>query len=560
MQEYTHAVCCVGYIPHDPRFETWYEMCDLPDTACGSNWFRDGVRYSTMSSYKSRKTTQYIEAWGVDAEVWTRKCNGALVCPEANCRWNVSKRFLKTSAATDRQCPIHNTTLQAVACGAKWNFYHEIDKSDGKCRHREAVLTHGTDHTHSVLCTAGLTPQSKALINAVLQLDPNITYRQLVSGVGVPADLKTPNSLIQQDPAFANQDLVELHMKRTRKANGKKSRDINTIRQFESAVKSLAGKYVISTLELVRGPTPCVICADDRQLYFLCSHTNFTFQMADNTYAEIAGDWDDWDNHGMDYELMMALAMWRIYGVAKTAEAFAFFLHHLRRECIKRGYNFEWGLSVTCQAVDFHRGQALGYLRHLIEVYGIDEGPQKYIELLTGCGTHLKVSFSKAVQQSEATWSGEDLPDEMELEHRRDGRNIAVDSRVWASLSPDHRKSKMVALAWRRYRQITGIGNEQGDVDHALHELGRMSPVLARWTKWLSNTTVKSLAIPAYSCIEDHIRQAANPNHDIRDEAFMITDNPAEGCHLRRQRLGKHEALGDAIVTSCHSDRLDWDR
>ena len=41
---------------------------------------------------------------------------------------------------------------------------------------------------------------------------------------------------------------------------------------------------------------------------------------------------------------------------------------------------------------------------------------------------------------------------------------------------------------------------------------------------------------------------------------FLITDNPAEGCHLRRQAIGKQDPLGVAIVKSFRSDDLDYPR
>ena len=73
-----------------------------------------------------------------------------------------------------------------------------------------------------------------------------------------------------------------------------------------------------------------------------------------------------------------------------------------------------------------------------------------------------------------------------------------------------------------------------------------MSPVLKRWTDWVSQPIVKVLACPAYSTMEKHTRQASAPQHDLYSEDFKITDNPAEGAHLRRQALGKHERLNEA--------------
>ena len=47
---------------------------------------------------------------------------------------------------------------------------------------------------------------------------------------------------------------------------------------------------------------------------------------------------------------------------------------------------------------------------------------------------------------------------------------------------------------------------------------------------------------------------ARAPNAD----EFMLSDNPAEGAHRRRQAAAKQEPLGKAICTSSQSDDTDW--
>ena len=61
--------------------------------------------------------------------------------------------------------------------------------------------------------------------------------------------------------------------------------------------------------------------------------------------------------------------------------------------------------------MDFHYGQALGFLRHFISVFGPEDGPAMYVKLVGGCGNHLKVSVSKAISQSSTHWLGEELLD-----------------------------------------------------------------------------------------------------------------------------------------------------
>jgi hypothetical protein len=139
---------------------------------------------------------------------------------------------------------------------------------------------------------AHLKPKSKALIAEVVSANPNVTYRQLVGGKYTGCDAVSTR-LIQEDPAFANQDLVSAHMKRCRSAMDHRQRQTGIIRNIQDAIDRLKGEYVLTGITLARGLTPCCICADDRQLYFLCSPKHFLIQLADNTYGEVSGDWDD---------------------------------------------------------------------------------------------------------------------------------------------------------------------------------------------------------------------------------------------------------------------------
>ena len=377
-----------GYIMKAPKDLCFYTISGLPagfeTTTKGSPWFRDGVHFATSSACKSRKSKETVEVWGAQAETFVRQCNGALVCDAPDCERSVSKRFLSSKQESDRHCPVHGTELVSVNCCAKWKFYHEIDGPNGQNLHREGLLTFVG---HSPKCKpfsmSHLKPNSKDFIARVVSTDPNVTYRKLVGGKYAGCN-DASRRLVKEDPAFANEDLVAKHIKRCRLAIGNRKKETGIIQMILNAIERLHGEYVVSGISLARGPTPCVICADDRQLYFLCSSKHFLVQVADNTYGEISGSWDDWDQHGLCVEKMMTLCLFRIYGVAKTANAFAFYLHHLRRECNLRGFTLEWGVSTIAQGVDFHHGQALGFLRHFIEVYGIEEGPKKYLEILTG--------------------------------------------------------------------------------------------------------------------------------------------------------------------------------
>ena len=63
---------------------------------------------------------------------------------------------------------------------------------------------------------------------------------------------------------------------------------------------------------------------------------------------------------------------------------------------------------------------------------------------------------------SEASWCEDVLPDEMDLTHATpNGVRVPMDA---SSLSPDHRKNKMKALAWRRFDDATSVGSLQEDV------------------------------------------------------------------------------------------------
>lgn len=386
--EFTHFVVEPSCIPKVPKELSFYTMSSLPEgsatTNKGSNWFRDGVHYATSSSYKTRKSKETIEVWGTQAETTVRQCNGALVCGTAGCKWSVSKRFVTSKQESDRHCPVHHTELISVNCAAKWKFYHEIAGPNGQSQGREGLLTYvGQSPNCKPFSMSHLKPKSKAFIAEVVSNDPSVTYRQLVGGKYTGCS-DVSKRLVKEDPAFANEDLVAKHIKRCRLSVNNRKKETGIIRMVQDAMDRLKGEYVVSGISLARGPTPCVICADERQLYFLCSPKHFTIQVADNTYGEVSGAWDDWDQHGLCTDKMMTLCLFRIYGVAKSATAFAFYLHHLRRECELQGFTLEWGVSIIAQGVDFHHGQALGFLRHFIEVYGIEEGPKIYLEVLTG--------------------------------------------------------------------------------------------------------------------------------------------------------------------------------
>ena len=214
---------------------------------------------------------------------------------------------------------------------------------------------------------------------------------------------------------------------------------------------------------------------------------------------------------------------------------------------------------MQCLVVDFHFGQALGILRDLIAVHGLKDGGDLYLQLVAGCGTHLTKPISKAITQSAVSWVSSELPD-VGLKMKEGGEAVAMDQPTWEKLAPDHRRGKMVSLAWSRVRKITGVDSKQEDVDHALQCLSLMSPTLKRLTDWLSQPVIKTLACPAYSAMDKHRRQLSAPKHDLYSDKFKITDNPAEGAHRRRQEIGKHEVLNEAIVTSYISDDTDWQR
>ena len=133
---------------------------------------------------------------------------------------------------------------------------------------------------------------------------------------------------------------------------------------------------------------------------------------------------------------------------------------------------------------------------------------------------------------SEASWCEDVLPDEMDLTHATpNGVRVPVDASIWSSLSPEYRKNKMKALAWRRFDDATSVGSSQEDADFSLSELSRMSAPLRRWVMWLTRTSMKSLAIPAYSRMSDHILQAASPEVDMSqsmaDSPELVTSQPS---------------------------------
>ena len=87
-----------------------------------------------------------------------------------------------------------------------------------------------------------------------------------------------------------------------------------------------------------------------------------------------------------------------------------------------------------------------------------------------------------------------------------------------------------------------------------------MSETLKRWTDWLIQPVIKSMACPAFSTMDLLTRQAAAPQHDITSDHFQVNSNPAEGCHLRRQSAGTKEPLNEAVVTGYLDDDLNWQR
>lgn len=148
--------------------------------------------------------------------------------------------------------------------------------------------------------------------------------------------------------------------------------------------------YIQSNLELLRGPMPMLFCATPEMMYFFCSKEQFLVHSIDFTFDEVLGEMDDWDDHAIDFELGLTLPFFRIFARLKSAEATEYYLDNLNKVLESQGYEFRWGESITCLIVDFHYGQALGILRHLIKKFGHEEGVAMFLKLITGCGVHLK--------------------------------------------------------------------------------------------------------------------------------------------------------------------------
>jgi len=73
-----------------------------------------------------------------------------------------------------------------------------------------------------------------------------------------------------------------------------------------------------------------------------------------------------------------------MYAVGKSAEAHEFYWACLEDACTRAGQDFIWLESVECIVMDFHLGQALGLLRHLITKFGNEEGPVVFLKLVRG--------------------------------------------------------------------------------------------------------------------------------------------------------------------------------
>ena len=199
---------------------------------------------------------------------------------------------------------------------------------------RSAIAMYGKEHSHPAWSISPLTATSKLAIAQAVHANPTVTYRQLVTGKGMPGRSPSKGSMVREDPAFANVDLVSKHMRRVKQAMGHQFAGSALTVQVEEAARQLGvGQYVLTDLKLLRGPTPLVICATDMQLYFTCSTTHFLTQMVDFTFSEVLGSMDCWDNHAYDDDHGITLCMWRCYAQSKSAAATEFYLHHLRREC-----------------------------------------------------------------------------------------------------------------------------------------------------------------------------------------------------------------------------------
>jgi len=169
-------------------------------------------------------------------------------------------------------------------------------------KQRYGIATFGHEHSHPPWSIAGLTSQSKKLIEEAIRANPKITYRQLVSGKGVPGRSAAQGSLVRDDPASGNAGQVTNAMSRVKKKLGVTASESGTVAMIEQAISKLKESYVIPDLQLSRGPTPFVNCSTDKQLYAWCSPKMFVTQMMDFTFAE-SMDFDCLDIPGMDFNV-----------------------------------------------------------------------------------------------------------------------------------------------------------------------------------------------------------------------------------------------------------------
>ena len=110
----------------------------------------------------------------------------------------------------------------------------------------------------------------------------------LVSGKGLKDRLASSGSLVREDPAFANADLVNGAIARARARVGKHAVEAGLVNTVIAVIEALGEEmYIRTPPSLARGPTPMIICANDMQLHFFCSPEMFTIQQVDATYAEL---------------------------------------------------------------------------------------------------------------------------------------------------------------------------------------------------------------------------------------------------------------------------------
>jgi hypothetical protein len=311
----------------------------------------------------------------------------------------------------------------------------------------------------------------------------------------------------------------------------------------ENAQRSLGEVNYIRTLPAQMGvPMGCCWVGTDVQFAAACSSEQFLCWQVDFTFAEVLHPVDCWDVHSIDLDSMQALPLPQCYAISKDAAAHQHYWAVFEKVCKEHGFNFQWEHSVNCIIMDFHLGQALGLLRHLISIFGPEGGPQVFLRLVRGCQVHLKKILSKAIQQSTPSTGAGSPP--------ADVKNFGK-------------------LAWQCYREVTSEVADRDTVDHALHTLSEMDPVLKRIVTWLSQPVVKAMVAPAYSSIESAVLQAQfpdrhvseiptcaeptngnGPHHQDKKARRCVSQNAAEGQHRARQVVAKGEPLNAAILTS----------